>query len=107
MYNDDASVHWLLTINYTSRLFRWWISLTEFDFKVKYKKAKANTQADALRRLKNLTETITHDYKDDISVFLLDETNLKPELNRSPDEVGFLDVERNDIEQLYAKLDEP
>ena len=52
VHTDNAALHWLLTIDDPSgRLMRWRLRLAEFDFEVRYKKGKANTQADALSRL--------------------------------------------------------
>ena len=45
------------------RLIRWRPRLSEFDFEIKYKKGKANSQADALSRL--LTDGETVDAIDD------------------------------------------
>ena len=47
----------------SGRLIRWRLRLSEFDFEIKYKKGKANSQADALSRL--LTEGETIDAIDD------------------------------------------
>ena len=37
---------------------RWLLRLSEFNFEVRYKKGKLNTQADALSRLLTLGETM-------------------------------------------------
>lgn len=49
-------------------------------------------QADTLSRLNTISETIPHDASDDIPVFLLDDTNLNLEFNRSLDEFDSNDV---------------
>lgn len=108
VYTDHASLHCSITINDPSgRLIRSRLRLAEIDFEVKYKEGKANTPADVLLRLNTLSETIPHDDSDDITGFLLDETNLEFELNISPDEVDFIDVEYNDADKLLATLESP
>ncbi len=53
------SLRWLLEIaEQSGRLMRWRLRLSEFDFEVRYKKGKANSQADALSRLATLGETV-------------------------------------------------
>ena len=55
VHTDHASLRWLINVTDPSgRLIRWRLRLSEFDFKIKYKIGKANSQADALSRL--LTE---------------------------------------------------
>ena len=46
--------------------------MSEFNFKILYKKGKLNTQADALSRITTLGET-TSDLDEDIQCFLIDE----------------------------------
>lgn len=58
-------------------------------------------------RLNAESETITEFDTNEITVFLLGETNLELELNRSPDEIDFIDVEYNEVDELYATVDEP
>ena len=107
VYTDHAALHWLLTIDDPSgRLIRWRLRLAEYDFEVKYKKGKANTQADALSRLNTSAETILSDDNDDIPVFLLDLVNIELEENRDPDSVDFLDVQYAEQDELYAAMDD-
>ena len=54
----------------SGRLMRWRLRLSEFDFQVEYKKGKANTQADALSRLRTNGET-SHIEDDEIPCYLL------------------------------------
>jgi len=108
VFTDHAALHWLLTIDDPSgRLIRWRLRLAEFDFEVKYKKGKINTQADALSRLVTTGETIPHDDNDDIPVFELDLVNAELELNRSPEDVDFIDVQYAEIDELYAGIESP
>ncbi|CDF36773.1 unnamed protein product [Chondrus crispus] len=52
VHTDHASLRWLMNVTDPSgRLIRWRLRLSEFDFEIKYKKGKANSQADALSRL--------------------------------------------------------
>ena len=67
--------------NPSSRLIRWHLRLAEYDFEVKYKKGKVNTQAGALSRLNTAAETIVHDNSDDIPVFSLDLFQMNYETN--------------------------
>lgn len=53
---------------------RWKFRIKEFDFEIVYKKGRANTQADALSRLRTLGETVS-DFDDDITCFLAGETS--------------------------------
>ena len=49
VFTDHAAMHWLLTIDDAiGRLIRWRLHLAEYEFKVKYKKVKMNTEADSL-----------------------------------------------------------
>ncbi|CDF32470.1 unnamed protein product [Chondrus crispus] len=58
VHTDHASLRWLMNVTDPSgRLIRWRLRLSEFDFKIKYKKGKANSQADALSRLRTAGET--------------------------------------------------
>lgn len=48
-YTDNAEFHWLMNIDeLCGRLMRWYLCHTVYDFEVRYKKGKANTEADAL-----------------------------------------------------------
>lgn len=53
-----------------------------------------------------MRETITHDDSDNIPVFILEDSNLELELNRSPHQVDFIDVEYAEVDEVYAKMDE-
>ncbi|CDF33203.1 unnamed protein product [Chondrus crispus] len=58
VHTEHSSLRWLMEITDPSgRLMRWRLRLGEFDFDVKYKKGKLNTQADALSRLFTSGET--------------------------------------------------
>lgn len=84
VYIDHVALHWLLPNNEPARrLIHWRLRLAEFDLEVKYKKRKANTQADALSRLNTMTEPIPNDYNNDIPIFLLDSVNLELELDKT------------------------
>lgn len=97
-----------LKINHPSgRLIRWSLRITEFDFEVKYIKGKANMPSDVLSILKIVSETITQNDTGEILVFLLDDTNLELQLNRSSYEVQFIDVKFNKVDELYATFDKP
>ena len=86
----------MLTIDDPSgRLIRWRLRLAEFDFEVKYKKGKANTQADALSRLHTSAETKPHDDNDDIPVFM-------NELDKN-ESIDQIDTDFIDLQ--YAKVD--
>lgn len=54
---------------------RWHLCLAEFDFQVKDKKGSANQQADALSRLRTNAENVFFDDDDEITAFLLDNSN--------------------------------
>ena len=86
VFTDHATLHWLLIIDDPSgRLIRWRLRLAEYDFQVKYKKGKINTQADAVPRLNTAAETIVHDDSDDIPVFSLDPVQMKDETKNNMD----------------------
>ena len=70
VHTDHSALRWLLEISDPSgRLMRWKLRLGEFDFQVKYKKGKLNTQADALSRLPT-TGVTTVDFDEEIPCFL-------------------------------------
>ena len=84
VFTDHAALHWLLTIDDPSgRVIRWRLRLAEYDFEVKYRKGKINTQADALSRLNTAAETIVHDDSDDIRVLSLDPVQIKGKTNQN------------------------
>ncbi|CDF40870.1 unnamed protein product [Chondrus crispus] len=59
VHTDHASLRWLMNVTDPSgRLIRWRLRLSKFDFEIKYKKGKANSQADALSRLRTAGETV-------------------------------------------------
>ena len=94
VYTDHAALQWLLTIDDPSgRLIRWRLRLAEYDFEVKYKKGKVNTQADALSRLHSSAETIPHDDNDDIPTFMTDLANTPSKNDVDPINVDFIDVQ--------------
>ena len=103
VYTDHAALHWLLTIDDPSgRFIRWRLRLAEFDFEVKYKKGKANTQANALSRLHTFAETKPHDENDDIPVFM-------NELDESidPIDTDFIDLQYANVDsELACNLEE-
>lgn len=70
VHTDHASLRWLMNVSDPSgRLIRWSLRLSEFDFEVKYKKGRINTQADALSRLETKGET-SEDIDEDIPCFI-------------------------------------
>lgn len=70
----------------------------------KIKKGKSNIQSDASSILNNSSETIRHVDVDDKPAFLKYETNLELELNRSLDEIDFIDMEKSGEDKLFAKM---
>ena len=48
---DHESLKWLLEAKSPARLVRWSLRLAEFDFEIKHKRGKANSNADCLSRL--------------------------------------------------------
>ena len=49
---DHANLRWLMSANHqTGRIARWVLRLQEFDFDIRHKPGKANSNADALSRL--------------------------------------------------------
>lgn len=108
VYNDHTASNWLLTINDASgRLIRWPLHLIEFDFDVKYKKCSADTQADALSRLNLMSETISHDHNDDITVVNVEIVSVEFELNRRNDDTNFIDVQYDEVDVIYISMDFP
>ena len=84
VFTDHAALHWLLTIDDPNgRIIRWRLRLAEYDFEVKYKKGKINTQEDAFSRLNTATETIVHDESGDIPVFSLDPVQIIDGINKT------------------------
>ena len=59
---------------------RWRLRLSEFDFEVRYKKGKLNTQADALSRLQSLGET-TEELDQDLPCFVIEDIYESEESN--------------------------
>ena len=73
VHSDHSALRWLMEIVEPSgRLMRWRLRLSEFDFRIEYKKGTLNAQADALSRLRTLGET-TVPIDDDIPSFFLEE----------------------------------
>lgn len=55
LYTDHRPLLHLFNIkNPSGRLYRWKAALTEYDFKIQYKRGSQNTVADALSRLENV-----------------------------------------------------
>ncbi|CDF35613.1 unnamed protein product [Chondrus crispus] len=70
VHTDHASLRSLMNVTDPSgRLIRWRLRLSEFDFEIKYKKGKANSQADALSRLQTAGETVD-EIDDEILCFM-------------------------------------
>ncbi|CDF34164.1 unnamed protein product [Chondrus crispus] len=70
VHTGHASLRWLMNVTDPSgRLIRWRLRLSEFDFEIKYKKGKANSQADALSRLRTAGETV-EEIDDEIPCFM-------------------------------------
>ena len=70
LHTDQESLSWLFNIQDPSgKLLRWRLRLAEFDFEIKYKLGKLNTQADALSRLATDSEA-AHEDMEDIPCFL-------------------------------------
>ena len=70
VHTDHASLRWLMNVTDPSgRLIRWRLRLSEFDFELKYKKGKANSQAEALSRLLTKEETVD-EIDDEIPCFM-------------------------------------
>lgn len=59
IYTDHRPLEWLMSLkDPSSKLVRWRLKLSEFDFNINYKKGTTNNNADALSRLEiNNTET--------------------------------------------------
>jgi hypothetical protein len=61
---DHSALQWLLNQptkeNDNKRIIRWKLMLQEYDFEVKYRKGKANANADTLSRINELREPNTH-----------------------------------------------
>lgn len=52
IYTDHAPLQWLMNIKEpNSRLLRWRLRLEEFEYEIRYKAGKQNTNADALSRI--------------------------------------------------------
>ena len=70
VHTDHASLRWVMNVTDPSgRLSRWRLLLSEFDFEIKYKKGKANSQADALSRLLTEGETV-YEIDDEMPCFM-------------------------------------
>lgn len=93
VYKDHASLHWLLSINdLSSRLACWRLRIANFDFGGKCKKGKAKKEADVLLSLPTMSEIIYNNSSEHNPVFLLEESSIELELNRSADEVDIIYV---------------
>lgn len=71
---DHQPLKWLFNLkdNVNSRLTRWKIKLSEYDFTVEYKKGKSNTNADALSRIE------IHPIETDSMQVNIDESQIDP-----------------------------
>jgi hypothetical protein len=61
---DHQSLKWLMEAKNPSRLVRWALQLSEFDFVIRHRKGSVNSNADALSRLP--TSSIWHDIGEDL-----------------------------------------
>lgn len=75
-------------------------------FEVEYKKVKANTQAYALSYLNNVGEPTSHDDSEVITVFLLYDTGLELQLNKTDDETDLTDVQYTNVDKVYAAMND-
>ena len=56
---DHRPLVWLMSLkDPNSKLLRWKVKLDEYDFEIRYKEGKLNTNADALSRIRSPTELI-------------------------------------------------
>lgn len=51
--------------------------------------------------------TILHDKNDDLPIFLLDSVNIELELNKTANNLDFIDVQCTDVDELYAAQEDP
>ncbi|MGL4337186.1 MAG: RNase H-like domain-containing protein [Turicibacter sp.] len=73
LYTDHSPLQWLMTHrNTASRLIRWALSLQEFDIEIRYRKGKANANADALSRIRENNS----DINDTVFAIIRQTTNL-------------------------------
>lgn len=103
--DDHAALHCLLTIDdQSSRLMSWSLWLAEFDFDVKYKNGKMNTQVDPLSRLYTSSETVHQDGTEYIPAFELDFVNAEPNQNRHNVDEQLIDVQSAELDDIYAAI---
>lgn len=108
VFTEHDTMHRILTIDDQSgRLMRWRLRLAEFDFELKYKKGRANTQDDALSRLDWMSETIINDNNTDIRLLDLKFVNLKLELKKVNYDTDLIDVQHVEINEVYWEMDDP
>ena len=93
----------------SGKLLRWRLRLAEYDFEIKYKLGKLNTQADALSRLLTDSEA-AHEDMEEIPCFLADacertDTTVCP-LNEVDTEVDANDRDVDDSDRCDVVADE-
>lgn len=107
VYTDHAALTFLFRIDDTSgRLIRWRLHLAEFDFEVKYKKFRSNTQADELSTLNSMSKTSSHDENNDNPVFDREVVSVKIKLNKTNDDTYFIKVQYVEVDETWTSMDE-
>lgn len=87
----------------SGRLIRWSLPLSEHDFEVRYKKVKANTQADAFSRLETSGGTVV-EIEEDIPCFLCEESRTCVLCKEETRHESSMDLEEHDnvVDSLLA-----
>ncbi|MCP3685912.1 MAG: hypothetical protein GY861_24965, partial [bacterium] len=76
---DHLPLHWLMTTSHSSgRLQRWALTLQEYNFEIKHKSGRLNTNADALSRLGFVSATVN---STSIAKSQLEDFSLQPIMN--------------------------